>query len=256
MNQHEQALELVQRYADGLASADETEQLAGLLRADVAVRDQFLEYLNIDLALEDYAAAGEASPATTGGFGRRIPPRRWRIALAVAAAITLVVTATVWSVRTHLPGSIDNPSTSFVAAEVLAADGVQWVGQGRPFSTGAWLKVDRLQIAQGTLTLRLESGVVLELLGPADCTFEAPMRLRLTKGRLNADVGEQGRGFTVVTAAGEVVDLGTRFAVDVSDGMTIWSATPFSSSKTTPRARSTSTSGGTAPAILCKTIPN
>lgn len=59
--------------------------------------------------------------------------------------------------------------------------------------------------------------MVLELLGPADGAFETPMRLRLTKGRMNADVGKLGQGFTVATAAGEVVDLGTRFAVDVSD---------------------------------------
>jgi hypothetical protein len=84
-------------------------------------------------------------------------------------------------------------------------------------ATGVLLKVDRVQIAQGKLTLRLDSGVVLELLGPADGLFETPKRLRLAKGCLNADVGKQGQGFTVVTAAGEVIDLGTRFAVDAAD---------------------------------------
>jgi len=207
---------LFHRYVDGLATADETRQLAELLRADAELREQFLEYLNIDLALEDYAAASEASPAATLEVNRRIPRRRWRSVLALAVAITLIVTATVWNMRKRLPRDIGHPSSSLVAAEVLAADGVRWVGEGAPFSTGALLEVDRVQIAQGKLTLRLESGVVLELLGPADCTLETPLRLRLTKGRLNADVGQQGRGFTVVTAAGEVVDLGTRFAVDVS----------------------------------------
>jgi len=217
VNQHEQASELVQRYVDGLASADETRQLAELLRADAELREQFLEYLNVDLALEDYAAADEASPATAVEFNRSIPRRRWRVALTVAVAIALMLTVTIWSVRKRPPSSIDRPSSSLVAAEVLAADGVQWVGQGPPLAAGTRLKVDRIQIAQGKLTLRLESGVELQLLGPADASFETPLRLRLAKGRLNADVGEGGRGFTVATAAGEVVDLGTRFAVDVSD---------------------------------------
>jgi hypothetical protein len=217
MNQHERALELIQCYVDGLASADETRQLAELLRANAAVREQFLEYLNIDLALEDYAAGGQSSPATTVEVNRRNPRRRWRGAVGVAVAIALVVTVTIWSVRKRTLNGIDRPSLSLVAAEVVAADRVQWVGQGPPLATGALLKVDRIQIAHGKLTLRLESGVVLELLGPADGIFETPMRLRLTKGRLNADVGKQGQGFTVVTAAGEVIDLGTRFAVDAAD---------------------------------------
>jgi ferric-dicitrate binding protein FerR (iron transport regulator) len=216
VNRHKQASELIHRYVDGLTSADETRQLAEVLRADAELREQFLEYLNVDLALEDYAAAGEAGPATTVDVNRSIPRRLWQVMLGLAVALALVVTVAVWSVRERPPSSIDRPSSSLVAAEVLAADGVQWVGQGPPLAAGRRIQVDRIQITQGKLTLRLESGVVLELLGPADASFETPLRLRLAKGRLNADVGEGGRGFTVATAAGEVVDLGTRFAVDVS----------------------------------------
>jgi ferric-dicitrate binding protein FerR (iron transport regulator) len=217
VKQDKQASELVQRYVDGLASADETRQLAERLRADAELREQFLEYVNVDLALEDYAAGGEASPATTIEVSRPIPRRRWRSVLGLAVAAALTVTIAIWSVRKRPPSGIDRPSSPFVAAEVLAADGVQWVGQGPPLAAGTRIEVDRIRIAQGKLTLRLESGVVLELLGPADASFETPLRLRLAKGRLNADVGRGGRGFTVATAAGEVVDLGTRFAVDVSE---------------------------------------
>jgi ferric-dicitrate binding protein FerR (iron transport regulator) len=42
------------------------------------------------------------------------------------------------------------------------------------------------------------------------------MRLHLSQGRVDVDVGEEGVGFTVVTPVGEVVDLGTRFAVNAS----------------------------------------
>lgn len=178
----DQAMEMIQRYVDGLASVEDARRLAELLRADTEYRAQYLEYLNIDLALEYCAAAGESSPATTAAVHRGISGRRWLEVLGVAAAIALIVTVGIWSVWRRTPGGVDSPSSSVVAAEVLAADGVQWVGQGSPLATGTRLVVDRVQIAQGKLTLRLESGVMLELLGPADGTFEAPMRLRLSKG--------------------------------------------------------------------------
>jgi hypothetical protein len=61
--------------------------------------------------------------------------------------------------------------------------------------------------------------VLLDVSGPAAMCFEDAMRLRLLRGRLNADVGERGKGFTVLTDAGEVVDLGTRFGVEAgADG--------------------------------------
>jgi ferric-dicitrate binding protein FerR (iron transport regulator) len=128
VNQHKRASELVQRYVDGLASADETWQLADLLRADSAARQEFLEYLNIDLALEDYAAAGEANPATSVKVDRRIPRRRWRGAVAVAMAVVLMVAFAIWTARNRTPNGIDRPPLSFVAAEILGADGVRWVG--------------------------------------------------------------------------------------------------------------------------------
>jgi hypothetical protein len=42
------------------------------------------------------------------------------------------------------------------------------------------------------------------------------MHLHLASGRLNVDVGGDGTGFTVITQAGEIVDLGTGFGVDVN----------------------------------------
>jgi len=142
VNQDRRASEFVQRYVDGVASADETRQLAELLRTDAEFREQFLEYLNIDLALEDIAAAGEAHQATTVEVDRGIPRRRWRGGLGLAAAIALMVTAMIWSVRNRSSSGIDRPSSSFVAAEVLAADGVHWVGLGPPLDAGTRFKVE------------------------------------------------------------------------------------------------------------------
>jgi hypothetical protein len=62
----------------------------------------------------------------------------------------------------------------------------------------------------------LESGVVMDCAAPFEGHFESHARLRLVEGRLNVDVGEHEFGFTVVTAAGEVVDLGTAFGIEAT----------------------------------------
>jgi hypothetical protein len=53
---------------------------------------------------------------------------------------------------------------------------------------------------------------------PAVFQFESAQRLRLTQGRLSADVPPSAKGFTVITPSGDAVDLGTRFGVDVPLG--------------------------------------
>ena len=53
--------------------------------------------------------------------------------------------------------------------------------------------------------------------GPADVQLIDPMRLRVGRGQLTADVGDDAKGFVVETAQTQVVDLGTKFGVDVAD---------------------------------------
>jgi hypothetical protein len=81
-------------------------------------------------------------------------------------------------------------------------------------SVGEKLPLRELVLDSGFLRLRLENGVLLDLNGPLAAKFETGMRMRLVHGRMSADVGLQGKGFTVVTDAGETVDLGTRFGVE------------------------------------------
>ena len=61
MNPQDHRLAWVQRYADGLASAEEVAQLQAALRADAELRRSFLDYVNLDSAL--VAAAACCRPA-------------------------------------------------------------------------------------------------------------------------------------------------------------------------------------------------
>ncbi|RYD35871.1 MAG: Fe2+-dicitrate sensor protein [Verrucomicrobiaceae bacterium] len=84
-------------------------------------------------------------------------------------------------------------------------------------ATGMELAVSELQMPAGSFRFRLRSGVVVGVTGPAELQFFNPMHLRVIRGKVTADVGEKGKGFIVDTAQTRVVDLGTRFGVDVAE---------------------------------------
>jgi FecR protein len=76
----------------------------------------------------------------------------------------------------------------------------------------------RIQLEAGVARLRLDEigSVVIE--GPADFRMIGPKRARLDAGRIRVRVCEEtGKGFTIETPDGEVVDLGTEFGLDVSN---------------------------------------
>lgn len=86
---------------------------------------------------------------------------------------------------------------------------------GAPLSAGDVVGRGRVDLHVGLLALRTRQGAEIVIEAPAEFSVESLQRLRLFSGRLSAEVPAAARGFTVVTPAGEAVDLGTRFAVDI-----------------------------------------
>jgi hypothetical protein len=82
-------------------------------------------------------------------------------------------------------------------------------------ATGRSVRSEPHELTAGVLELETRRGAQLVIEAPAAFRFESPQRLRLTRGRIAADVPARAKGFTVVTPTGEAIDLGTRFAVDV-----------------------------------------
>src|SRR5690606_4544819 len=86
------------------------------------------------------------------------------------------------------------------------------------FGGGDRLSVrDRLQLKSGECTLRFFSGATVVLAGPAELEVSSGLSAILHRGRLTARVEKRARGFTIVTRFGHIIDLGTRFGVDVGE---------------------------------------
>ena len=206
--------DLIGSYIDGRASADDIRRLEGYLRTDADFRRLFLEHLNVDGALGEFASlAVDAAEVPARVQPRRLHrrsnaagllPRAARLAVAACAAAGVAVLVLILR---PLPISPD----TVTRIEVLDSS------QGGDYSPGQLLGESRVSIDQGRMTLQLDDGATLELSAPADVEVINGMHVRVHGGDVTVDVGDQATGFIVDTTAARVVDVGTRFAVSVGE---------------------------------------
>ena len=198
---------LIQQFIANDISDDNARALEQQLKENAALRDLYLDAVHLDSAL---AATAEAA-AMARTLAAPPPPtpvqhatdirHRARIALAtIAALFTLLLT--LWHQHTH----------AGVEFEVLRLSD----HSNSPWKPGSRLRKTNVLWTQGSLEIRLSSGVTLTINGAAQLHLVSPMEVRLRAGRITADVGERGKGFLIETNDYRIVDLGTVFGVDAS----------------------------------------
>ena len=199
--------DLIRAYIHGLASADDIQRLEGFLRTDADFRRLFLEHLNVDGALGEFASrADDAAEVPVRIRPVRLLPRiAPRLAVAACAAAAGMA---VWALLLR-PVSL-SPDT---ATRIEVVDSTR----GSDYSPGQLLGESRVSIDQGRITLQLDGGPTLDLSAPADVEVLNGMHVRVHGGDVTVNVGDQVTGFIVDTTATRVVDLGTRFAVNVGE---------------------------------------
>ena len=207
-----EAEHLIDDWLDNSLSSAEEQQLAAWAASDPDHMQQFVTASIRDELLRDVlqseAMVDAACRHVEQSRPRRSLPIRLAAPLAVAAAI-LVVAAIGYRLQ----------SPDGVKVGVLAVSNVELAGAIMLPAAGGDVYLDSLQLTSGTLEVQLGSDVRVELVGPVRARFISDMRLQLWEGRISAEVGERGKGFTVVTDAGDVIDLGTRFGVEAdADG--------------------------------------
>jgi hypothetical protein len=203
MNDPEQPFpQLVQAELEGTATPEQRARLAGLIRTNAALRAEYVRQMRLDALLHftggTRASGKSAAPEVATPRGFRFS--RFSVLSAAAAIIVLGLSALWWERR--------GVEVEVVRVAGAAAD--HW-------RAGTTLRVGRLTLPHGQLELRLASGVRLDVFAPADVRFVDAMQVRVSLGQVTADVGDRGKGFIVTTAQTEIVDLGTKFGVAVSE---------------------------------------
>ncbi|MBI1371501.1 MAG: hypothetical protein GC159_01885 [Phycisphaera sp.] len=202
--------------------------LQTLLESSDAARRYYRQYLDMHFELADEANAIEAetipvarlAPSTDrralGGRPRSNVLRYATAAVFLIVAGLVVVLMQRGAVTDHRdPAGVanDGPPVATITDVVDA----KWVDADTLTDLGSSVRPGRLQLQSGAAELVMESTARVTLLGPADVQMLGPNRCRLTHGRIVAVVPTKAHGFTVETPTHEVIDLGTRFGVDVTD---------------------------------------
>ncbi len=228
---------------DQTISREDFERLQDAIEHDEEVRDAYLWTVGVCESLGEIASdpdelAAIASAATTGwnatGNDRRtlanVSGWNWSALAAAAALLLLVGSAAFWLGRSIplTPGKVavqsgeqpsgEEPELRIAGhATLRRAVGLKWP-QGAPrHLEGDVLPNGLLALDEGIAEIDFFCGATLIVEGPASLDIESDWSVRVFRGRLRANVPPAAQGFIVKAADSEIVDLGTEFALQVSD---------------------------------------
>jgi ferric-dicitrate binding protein FerR (iron transport regulator) len=150
----------------------------------------------------------------------RQPIRPAHLAIALLALLLAAIESTLWLRQAPTPRPV-NPiaRVSALTGRVLRIADSGSAPAAEPLAADSGINVgDELQSRPGSrLTLRRPGGLTIHLGPDANATWDSADELRLTHGTVYVDtegVGSQD-GFVLVTHAGRIRHIGTRFGVEV-----------------------------------------
>ena len=214
---HTERNQLIDDLIEGDISEADFVRLEAEFSIDPAARQAYYDRLALSSLLTTEANA----PSQPVRRSTPPPHRHWMpafTAMAAAIAVLLVATGLLWQVRDGgvTAGLIVEPRASGYAVLAGQAD-ARW-SNGTTLADGALMPAGPLRLTSGVAQMELFSGVTVIVEGTAEFEILSPMEMRVERGKVRARVPEPAQGFRIHTAQGEVVDLGTEFALNVGDG--------------------------------------
>ena len=103
------------------------------------------------------------------------------------------------------------------AAVLVEAEDCRWEQKSDAPARGDALGRKSLRLASGMATIRFDGGATVIVEGPAEFETRSTNRGFLKRGKLVATVPRRALGFTIETPVARIVDLGTKFGVEVDE---------------------------------------
>ncbi len=205
---------------------DQFMQLQQTLAADESARDFYIEFITTHAHLEqiyvDQFSYEENEKRSDREIihqlltVRRPSSKEWRLAVlgipAALLAMVMLVTFGIWLGMGFFQKQ--PPATNQQQAIVLENENNNDKNNNKQ-------KQEEQTITEGTVELLLPTGVKIFITAPATFQMTGKNEITLSQGILLANITtNKGKGFTVKTPRGRVVDLGTVFGVEVDQSGT------------------------------------
>lgn len=214
---------LLNRVADGIATAEDELQLAEVLHRSADARRAYREFMALHSALHwDYVAAArpETSPAPLPPVASPIQPTSWFIAflagIALASAVGILAVG-MWPPPTPVPAVIPPPSENTKSDSIAALLVDEFEAEFAPGRgpKGVRLGPGEYELRKGIVHLRFAQGADVVLASPARLEVKDSQHTRLVYGKVRVIAPPTAKGFTIATRAADYVDLGTEFGLRV-----------------------------------------
>jgi hypothetical protein len=206
--------EAVAAVCHGTASEDQSKALNELLRNQSAALDEYIIRVELHSRL---ASDPDLFASATAKAEPIIPlPRKqkfWPLALAAALAL---IAAGLWMVRQFRPAERSVTTSRAVAMLNRTAD-AQWNARAEIPKLGAPLEPGLLRLEVGLAEIIFYSGARLVIEGPTELRLTSQNDAFCRRGRIVAEVPDQARGFRIETPQTTLTNVGTSFAIDVTD---------------------------------------
>lgn len=200
---------------DGRLDADRFERLQARLKGDPAAQRAYLDYVDTHLALGRLSRPGQAGATSVPIAPRRASRIRpaHRAILGAAAAILLAVAVGLVARGRPARDGVGPDGAPFLAQ----ASGARFFGRD-PLTGGSRLRLgEEYALTDGLMEVAFADGATAIIKAPAVFLVADRARLVMKLGRCSVHAPDGAEGFRVETPLTDVVDLGTRFSVDVAD---------------------------------------
>lgn len=241
--------DVLEDFRDGVLGDAALEEFRALLKVNPLARRAFLEHNLMDHMISSASlfektgkpgvksVLDESSPAGVAGNKFAMGKLKFWLPLAIAASLLILLsTAGLFrsdqnksqqALRNGRPKGASSKNIDQIAlrpesaespvAVLVGAEDAKWNTKGMSSVVGMPLRTGWLDLVSGMASIRFNSGAVARLVGPARFQLIDGQQGYLAGGSVIANVPPAARGFQIHTAAMQLTDLGTEFAVRVGD---------------------------------------
>lgn len=212
--------ELAGALCNGTMTPEQHERLQSVLASDPEARRFYFNYLDLHLGLRQLHLGAEAAQPLfqmKRDLDRLAPPARKR-GFPTAAKFYGLAAGLFLCIAVFLARVGDRETEASPVATLLQSAGARFYGMAAGLRAGDAIVPNREHaLREGRVEVRFRNGAIAILQGPAVFVVKDADRMLVNFGKCSVLVEEGAEGFVLETPLTEVVDLGTRFAIDVDE---------------------------------------